>query len=279
MKVLAVEDGENWCRIFRNSFRKPQYELQITDDIDEAENAIKQEVKPDIAIVNLNLVKDIPSDESGKVILAHIQDYYPNLPRIVVSGQGGYSVKEITEQFIKELGVYDVIIKPFKVDDLIKIMNNAITENNKNQEITKPDHEVQVFISYAREDHKLAKRLYDDLNRYDDITPWLDSENLLPGQNWRTTIPKIIRESSYFLMIITKNSVSKRGYIQKEQKIALDLLDEFPSDQIFIIPARLDNTELIDEKLRNIQWADLSDYEKGFQQILRSIHNEPRTTS
>ncbi|MGE0085342.1 MAG: TIR domain-containing protein [Desulfococcaceae bacterium] len=132
---------------------------------------------------------------------------------------------------------------------------------------------IKVFISYASEDYAIAKKLYDDLNR-EGISPWLDREDLLPGQNWRTTIPNIIRDSSYFFLIISKNSVSKRGYIQKEQKIALELLDEFPPDKIFIIPARVDNTEPIDERLKNLQWAELSDYEKGLRQILISIGHQ-----
>jgi hypothetical protein len=128
----------------------------------------------------------------------------------------------------------------------------------------------KVFISYATEDHTIAKRLYDDLKK-EGLTPWLDREDLLPGQNWRESIPRIIKASSYFLLVISKNSVTKRGYIQKEQKIALELLDEFPLDEIFIIPARIDNTEPLDERLQNIHWADLSNYEQGLKQILRTL--------
>ncbi len=47
VKILAVEDEDNWRKIFRNSFRKPDYELQMTDDVDEAENLIRQKDKID----------------------------------------------------------------------------------------------------------------------------------------------------------------------------------------------------------------------------------------
>jgi len=73
------------------------------------------------------------------------------------------------------------------------------------------------------------------------------------------------------LLLISKYSVSKQGYVQKEQKIALEILDEFPSDEIFVIPVRLDNTELRDEKIRNLQCADLSVYVNGFNKILKSM--------
>jgi len=128
----------------------------------------------------------------------------------------------------------------------------------------------KIFISYADEDYETAKRLYDDLQNAG-IEPWLDREDLLPGQNWKTMIPRVIKSCSYFLLLISEKSVSKHGYIQKEQKIVLDVIDEFPSDKIFIIPARIDNSEPIDETLKNLHWADLSDYEKGFKQILRTV--------
>ncbi len=131
----------------------------------------------------------------------------------------------------------------------------------------------KIFISYATEDYEIAKKLYDDLKNAG-IEPWLDRENILSGQNWRTIIPQAIRSCRYFLLLISERSVSKRGVVQKEQKNAFDVLDEVPSDEIFIIPARIDHTEPIDETLKNLHWADLSDYEQGFKQILRSIAAE-----
>jgi hypothetical protein len=40
----------------------------------------------------------------------------------------------------------------------------------------------QVFISYAREDIRAAKRLYEDLKNAG-LRPWLDKTNILGGQN------------------------------------------------------------------------------------------------
>ncbi len=131
-----------------------------------------------------------------------------------------------------------------------------------------PEKNITVFISYATEDYDTAKKLYDDLKQHG-IVPWLDRENLLAGQNWRNEIPRVIRECDYFLLLISQHSVSRRGYIQKEQKIALDILDESSLDDIFIIPARLDQTELRHEKLKNLHWADLSDYDAEFEKLLK----------
>jgi hypothetical protein len=55
----------------------------------------------------------------------------------------------------------------------------AIAEKVSNESIR-----MGVFISYARQDSDAAQRLYNDLSSKTDLNPWLDKENLLPGQNW-----------------------------------------------------------------------------------------------
>jgi hypothetical protein len=48
-----------------------------------------------------------------------------------------------------------------------------------------------VFISYAREDSGAAKRLQQDLKDAG-LNPWLDKEEILPGQNWQNQIEHTI---------------------------------------------------------------------------------------
>ncbi len=113
-----------------------------------------------------------------------------------------------------------------------------------------------IFISYAREDARIASRLYEDLRAYN-LQPWLDVKNLLPGERWAATIRRIIRESSHFLALLSKQSISKRGFYQKELNHALDVLQEVPQDKIFVIPARVDEVEPVHEALRELNWVDL----------------------
>jgi hypothetical protein len=133
------------------------------------------------------------------------------------------------------------------------------------------DSDMKIFISYAREDLETAKKLRADLEKAG-IKTWLDKENLLPGQKWRTVIRKEIRECSHFLAVLSSKSLSTRGFVQKELKMALDMLGEFPDDEIFVIPVRIEECEPGDEQLKEIHWADLFEsYEKGFQDILRVL--------
>jgi tetratricopeptide (TPR) repeat protein len=128
-----------------------------------------------------------------------------------------------------------------------------------------------IFISYAHEDFEAAKRLYLDL-KHAGLNIWLDKESLLPGQDWQIEIRRNIRNSSYFLALLSSNSVSKRGYVQREVAEALDVFKEFPESKVFIIPVRLDECKPSHEKLYTLQWADMFPcWKKGFNKILLSM--------
>jgi hypothetical protein len=135
-----------------------------------------------------------------------------------------------------------------------------------------------IFISYAREDLDKAKQLYRDLAARGG-TPWLDVESLLPGQEWEPEINRAIAGSSYFIALISEHSVSKRGEVQKEVRRALEVLQEIPPGQIFLIPARLDQSEPSHEGLTKIHWVDLfPSYEEGLRRLCRSLGLKPEST-
>ncbi|NJL59860.1 MAG: toll/interleukin-1 receptor domain-containing protein [Desulfobacteraceae bacterium] len=136
---------------------------------------------------------------------------------------------------------------------------------------------MKVFISYAREDIEIARKLRADIEKAG-IKTWLDKENLLPGQDWKAVIRKEIKESDYFIALLSSKSLSKRGYVQKELKTALDTLGEFPKGEIFIIPVRLDACEPMDEQLQNLHWAEVfPSYQKGLNNIFRALRIKPPT--
>src|SRR5580658_934660 len=129
----------------------------------------------------------------------------------------------------------------------------------------------KVFISYAREDADRARRLFNSLTQAG-AEPWLDVENLLPGQHWESEIEKAIKQTDFFIALLSSKSLGKRGFIQKELRYALSLLDEIPEGDVFLIPARLDDCKPEHKKLQEINWVDLFPvYEIGLGKLLRVI--------
>jgi hypothetical protein len=97
----------------------------------------------------------------------------------------------------------------------------------------------------------------------------MDKIDLLPGQRWQQEIPRAIRNSDFILIFFSKNSVAKRGYIQREFRLALDTLEEIPPDEIHTVPIRLDDCQ-IPEQFRHLQWSDLSE-EGEFDRIVQAL--------
>jgi TIR domain len=134
------------------------------------------------------------------------------------------------------------------------------------------------FISYAREDLTVASKLYEDLRALG-AEPWLDKKNLLGGQNWQAAIRRAVRESTHFIALLSSNSVTKRGFVQKELREAISVLEEFPPDEIFVIPLRLENVEPTHEALKNLHWIDLfPSYDDGLEKLARSLRQPPAVT-
>lgn len=134
-----------------------------------------------------------------------------------------------------------------------------------------------VFISYAREDSAEAERLYKNLKEAG-AKPWLDKREIRAGQNWRLAISKAIKNTRYVLPLFSSRWVSKIGYVNKELKYALDILDNYPEDAIFIIPVRLDDCEIPFQKLEDKHYADLfPDWTSGIKQIFESMEIEVKS--
>lgn len=131
---------------------------------------------------------------------------------------------------------------------------------------------LKVFLCHASADKPIVCQLYSYLEEHG-IQPWLDIENLLPGQDWQREIPLALEKSDAIIICLSNNSVDKKGYIQKEIKFALDKVLEMPQARIFLIPVRLEECEIPDG-LNKFQWVDLfddSDYSTGYSKLMKAL--------
>ena len=126
----------------------------------------------------------------------------------------------------------------------------------------------QIFLCYASEDETQVRDIHRRLQG-SGFQPWMDKIDLLPGQRWDREIRNALRASDFILVFFSRHSIAKRGFIQREFKLALDILAEIPEEAIFTIPVRLDDCE-IPEQFKGLQWANLFD-ELGFERIIQGI--------
>jgi hypothetical protein len=130
---------------------------------------------------------------------------------------------------------------------------------------TGPGH---VFLCHSSGDKERVRDLYWRL-KHDNVACWFDEEDLLPGDDWDREINRAIRRSKYVLVCVSRASVTKAGYVQKELKKALDVADEQPEGVAYIIPVRLEECE-IPERLTRWHWVDL--FKDGaYERLIRRL--------
>lgn len=131
-----------------------------------------------------------------------------------------------------------------------------------------PKRPLKVFLCHASTDKPKVRELYRYLRRRG-INPWFDEEHLVGGQDWQVEIPKALATSDAIIICLTKNSVDKEGYIQKEIKFALDKALEMPEGKIFLIPVKFEECE-VPFTLSRYQWVDLT-IESGYSKMMKAL--------
>ncbi len=134
--------------------------------------------------------------------------------------------------------------------------------------ISGPVGPLSVFLCHASVNKDRVRALYARL-RADGVRPWLDEEDLLPGQEWEDEIPRAVRESDIVLVCLSNQSVTRTGYVQREIRFALDAAEERPPGTIYVIPARLEECEVPD-LLRRWQRVDLF-AERGYERLMQAL--------
>jgi hypothetical protein len=133
---------------------------------------------------------------------------------------------------------------------------------------------LRVFLCHSAGDKLVARQLYTRL-KADGFDPWLDEENLVAGQNWQHEIAVAVRTCDKVLVCLSKTSITKEGYIQKEVREVLDVQKEKLEDKIFIIPVRIEEVTVPD-RLRQWQWVNLFHEggvfkEDDYQKVVRAL--------
>jgi hypothetical protein len=128
--------------------------------------------------------------------------------------------------------------------------------------------ESQIFLSYAREDWRKVEELYQKFSLAG-FKPWIDIKDILPGEKWQSSIEQAIRTSDFFVVCLSTNSVTKRGFLQREIKQALDVWQEMLESDIYLIPVRLEDCE-VPENLKSFQWVDPFTTE-GWTRLVKAI--------
>ena len=130
------------------------------------------------------------------------------------------------------------------------------------------------FLCYAKENIESVRQLAARLKVESWIDPWLDEEDILPGQKWEDRVVQAVHESHAVIVFLSKIAVESEGFFHKELTLALDTAEEKPDGTIFIIPIRLDICD-VPQRLSQYQYVDYFGdkvkIERVYQTLLASL--------
>lgn len=127
---------------------------------------------------------------------------------------------------------------------------------------------LKVFLCHAHIDQVDVHKLYHRIVK-DGINAWLDTEKLQPGQDWEYEIRKAIVGSDIVIVCLSRAFNKQHGYRHEELRIALEKALVLDNDDIFIIPARLEECEM-PESLRHLHRVDLFE-DDGYKKLIRAL--------
>jgi len=127
---------------------------------------------------------------------------------------------------------------------------------------------VKVFLCYSHVDRDAVQFLCARL-KSDHIEPWLDVEKLTPGQNWAHEIRNAILRCNMVIVCLSREFNKQNGFRYKELKLALKKAEVLLAEDIFIIPARLEECDM-PESLCHLQRVDLFE-EDGYKKLILAL--------
>ena len=125
-EILIVDDEKDIRELIAGILSDEGYETRVAGDSDSALKALEQRI-PSLVVLDIWLQG---SRLDGLEVLDVINERYPGLPVVIISGHGNI---ETAVSAIKK-GAYDFIEKPFKADRLILVLRRAIEADRLRRE-------------------------------------------------------------------------------------------------------------------------------------------------
>jgi hypothetical protein len=127
---------------------------------------------------------------------------------------------------------------------------------------------LRVFLCHSSADKASVRRLARILSA-GGAEPWLDEEQLIAGQDWRRAIPTAVEQSDVVLVCLSRDAVSREGYLRDEIAFVLTVAERRPEGEIFLIPLLLEPCDVPD-RLARWHWVSLAEGE-GMSRLHRAL--------
>jgi hypothetical protein len=248
-----------WAQAVKRAEQTGRHLLLVVDGLDE--DLSRESGRPSVAAL-------LPSQASGRAHVLVTSRPHPGLPDDV---HPDHPLRRV-QPFVLAPSSYAEALAQRAMQELNQgypLLGAGAPAQGGTQEFQQRSAQLRAFLCHSSSDKGAVRQLYSRL-RADGVRPWLDEEDILPGQDWDREIRKAIRASDVVLVCLSRSAISKVGYIQKEIKDVLDVAEEQPEGTIFLIPVRLEPCEVPD-RIKRWQWVDLFQEKASYERLIRAL--------
>lgn len=280
--ILLADDSITIQKVVDLTFQDPSIRTVAVGDGDTACKRIK-DTHPSLVLADVHM-----PGRSGYEVCRFAKQLNPAIPVVLLVG----AFEPLDESEYRACGADAVLEKPFEPEVLLDMVEALLGGRSPRTSLVLssrrvlhdpelradaaqpiPETRLRVFLCHASQDKPAVRTLYRRLSQAGYL-PWLDEEDILPGQDWDLAIRRALRQAHAVLVCLSRASVSKTGYVQKELGEALDLLAEQPEGTIFLVPLLLEQCE-VPERLKHLQVARLYEV-TGYEKLQAALQERVR---
>ena len=207
----------------------------------------------------------INTDLSGVKGLNTSQHIGPSIIDQETLEKSGY----LSTEFLRGCGLSDATIRAAHAYDKESLLSSIESKGQFHS----------CFISYSTQDHSIAEKLYEDLQKHD-VRCWFAQQDMRIGDKILDSIFDAIRKQEKVLLILSGNSV-KSSWVEDE--VTRTFNEERDRQDTVIFPIRIDDAVMTSDKAwakkirdnRHIgdfrNWHDSNAYRKAFERLIRDL--------
>lgn len=136
-KILVVDDDSTVRKSLSKALQRYDYTVITAQTKSEAESMLASQLKVNLAIVDLRL-----PDGNGLDLLATIKNQQPDSEVIILTGYGSFEMAVTAAR----KGVFHFLTKPFELQELIEIVDRALTH----KELKEENHRLKNQLSHSQ---------------------------------------------------------------------------------------------------------------------------------
>lgn len=276
IQVLIIEDEAHHLAMLRRLLAP--YDLDIINAVDgETGLQMAKLYRPDLIITDYRL----PNKE-GLDIVQELRNEQLFIPTVLITAY--LTTYENIPKKALELGVMDVIKKPYSQVELLRVINHIITiiglQREKEELMerlieahvklhqlgdTKAGYETEIFVSYSHQDwdnyvQPLVKQL-----RGEGFKVWVDHGLIKGGDSWMDSVGRALDQSRVLLLCISPAALMS-DWVRKEYRY-------FIRTKKRVLPLVCEETNLPME-LADLHWLKYSTDTKTLIETLKGLMGE-----